>query len=592
MIVFCVEKESLKKAIKKEFARLSVDSRFINMEDPTHLDQLYRYYDNTYAIVTQIPHPHMNEIAWLDLLDSLSKRVPIVVVSTKAQKQKALDHGHGQFLMWADMDDISSILIALDICGALKAVERAIKRKEIPVYNAAVALRLFKRNGSLSVLSVHTSSFRKVAIEYGSDAYYKLQLCLQLLLTSLWGSKGSFRKKDILCRSSATSNTYFILLEKARSDASVPAPGALEKMADRLVANLQELFWQELMKPESERLLPSFLYVVPDFSVGYATVLDNPCIDTVEAVENLIENSKETSKVQHVRMADRRKELIQTLIQTEHLLIPFFQGVFYADKINLEDLKKSQAEKSIRPLADAIYSFESLIRVNMQKVDAILHDTGPIYLEAKHLRPDVLFTLAISANLALELDQACLKHAAHEFGNLPGKLMVNILPRNFYYIDQLKNFIPEGQRVIFEVSESEAINNFDLLVQAKDKLPRKDFSIAIDDFGKGYAGLDRIIKIQPDLIKLDRSLISDIDQDKPKRAFVKGLISAAKITNSTVLAEGIERIEEFKVLKELGIDLVQGFLFHKPMSKENLQEQLELSAHESEEPGRGLRSAS
>jgi EAL domain-containing protein (putative c-di-GMP-specific phosphodiesterase class I) len=119
---------------------------------------------------------------------------------------------------------------------------------------------------------------------------------------------------------------------------------------------------------------------------------------------------------------------------------------------------------------------------------------------------------------------------------------------------------------MFEVSESEAISNLDLMLKVRESLAKMDMRIAADDFGKGYNGLEQIIRMKPDLIKLDRSLIQDIHKDHPKQAFVHGLVRAAQISKSTILAEGVELWEEAEILKSMGIDLIQGFLLHRPQA--------------------------
>jgi EAL domain-containing protein (putative c-di-GMP-specific phosphodiesterase class I) len=227
---------------------------------------------------------------------------------------------------------------------------------------------------------------------------------------------------------------------------------------------------------------------------------------------------------------------------------------------------------SIAPFAEAIYAFESLIRVQTRAMEE-LFQSRPLFIDFKHLRPDILFKLAQTAHLTLELDQCCLKKAVQYFQHLPGRLLVNILPRNFYYMERFQSYVPKDVSVIFEVAESEAINNFGLLKQARTKIGSKG-SIAIDDFGKGHAGLDRLLQIEPDMIKLDRSLVADIHKDHAKRAFVSGIISATKLTKALVLAEGIESLGEFEVLRALGVDLVQGFLFHRPQAAEQIQKEL------------------
>jgi EAL domain-containing protein (putative c-di-GMP-specific phosphodiesterase class I) len=127
---------------------------------------------------------------------------------------------------------------------------------------------------------------------------------------------------------------------------------------------------------------------------------------------------------------------------------------------------------------------------------------------------------------------------------------------------------------MFEVSESEAINNLDLMLKSRDHLERHNMGIAADDFGKGYSSLERIIKIRPDVIKFDRGMIQEIDKDPVKQAYVRGLVTAAKILNTTILAEGVETWEEAAVLKEMGIELIQGFLLHRPMAAKIIKDQL------------------
>ena len=206
----------------------------------------------------------------------------------------------------------------------------------------------------------------------------------------------------------------------------------------------------------------------------------------------------------------------------------------------------------------------------------MLEKEALIHLEASHLKPDVLFAIAHEVKLSLELDQTCLHKAISCFQGLPGKLLANILPRNFYHIDQFQSWFPPDKEIIFEVSESEAIRNLSLLLEAKEKLSHRRFSIAIDDFGMGYAGLDRILEIRPQVVKLDRSLIENIHDDKPKQAYVKGLVATTHMTKSLLLAEGVEKIQELRVLQDLGVELIQGFLLHRPQPIEEIKASLQI----------------
>ncbi|MCX6116476.1 MAG: EAL domain-containing protein, partial [Proteobacteria bacterium] len=187
-----------------------------------------------------------------------------------------------------------------------------------------------------------------------------------------------------------------------------------------------------------------------------------------------------------------------------------------------------------------------------------------VYLEPRFLRPDIMFALAAQAKVSLELDQVCLALGIINAVELPGKLMVNILPRNLLHIERLTHLLKPRSEIVFELSESEGVGNPKLMSRIREYVSKLGCSIAADDFGKGYASIERVIKLRPEIIKLDRSLVDGIHLDEAKRSFVEGIIKAAKVANSVVLAEGVEKWEELKTVQEMGVELIQGFLLHKP----------------------------
>jgi len=431
---------------------------------------------------------------------------------------------------------------------------------------------MLKNFGGLGILTIDASAFGKVSLEYGLDVYQHMKRILNEVLFALWGANGCIRENDILCRRSTTSNIYLIFMNRSRETGSLPHPGALEKVADRLSAAINNALWQELFAPRHAKRMPECVQTVPVIGVGFFGVLNNPCIEIHEILDSGLEASKQMAQAQLKRGKERQRELMQTLIQSDDLLTAHYQGVFYLQNIDEDMVKKALNEKSIAVFRPHIFGFESLIRVNQDAVH--LHNNFDTGLDSKYLRPDVLFSLAKYTNVALELDQACMRHAARGAKELPGTLMVNILPRNLYYVDRLKTHFEGIDHIMFEVSESEAINNLELMMKSRDHLERHSMGIAADDFGKGYSSLERIIKIKPDVIKFDRGMIQDINKDPVKQAYVQGLVTAAKILNTTILAEGVETWEEAKVLKAMGIELIQGYLFHRPQSLAVIQEQI------------------
>ncbi len=88
--------------------------------------------------------------------------------------------------------------------------------------------------------------------------------------------------------------------------------------------------------------------------------------------------------------------------------------------------------------------------------------------------------------------------------------------------------------------------------------------IAIDDAGAGYASLQHILKLEPDVIKFDTSLTRGIDTDPSRIAMISALTEYARRTKSTVVAEGVETPEEEGTLRELGVHKGQGYLFSRP----------------------------
>ena len=91
------------------------------------------------------------------------------------------------------------------------------------------------------------------------------------------------------------------------------------------------------------------------------------------------------------------------------------------------------------------------------------------------------------------------------------------------------------------------------------------FKTAIDDFGAGFSGLTRLAKFQPDIVKLDMELVRDIHRDRVRRALARSVAGICDELGLVLLAEGIETVDESDALRDLGIDLQQGFLFARPL---------------------------
>jgi EAL domain-containing protein (putative c-di-GMP-specific phosphodiesterase class I) len=122
-----------------------------------------------------------------------------------------------------------------------------------------------------------------------------------------------------------------------------------------------------------------------------------------------------------------------------------------------------------------------------------------------------------------------------------------------------------GDRVVVEITEHAAIENLDVLLMEIDRLRDLGARIAVDDAGAGYSGLQQIIRLRPDVIKLDMSLTQDVDKDLARRALASAMVQFAQDTNARVVAEGIETEAEMRTLKNIGVELGQGYHLGRPV---------------------------
>lgn len=207
-----------------------------------------------------------------------------------------------------------------------------------------------------------------------------------------------------------------------------------------------------------------------------------------------------------------------------------------------------------------ILGFEALIR-------------GP---EASELHsPEKLFKVARESKMLAALEYASRAVSCERFSELalPGKLFLNMSPLSFtdsQYRDGVTQEILHRvglspERVVFELTESQPLDDVLLLKAASEHFQRQGFAIALDDLGAGYAGLRVWSELVPDYVKIDRHFISGIDGDPVKREFVRAMLEIAHRIGNKVIAEGIETRAELETLLSMGVELVQGYFLARPL---------------------------
>lgn len=156
--------------------------------------------------------------------------------------------------------------------------------------------------------------------------------------------------------------------------------------------------------------------------------------------------------------------------------------------------------------------------------------------------------------------------------NLEGMLSINFLPNAVYNpqtciratLQAAESLDFPTERIMFEVTEAEKVTDHEHLKGIFKEYKKHNFTTAIDDFGAGYAGLNLLADWQPDIIKLDMALIRDISKDRVRQALVSAMIIACHGLDISVIAEGVETVDEFRTLLGMNVSLFQGYLFAKP----------------------------
>lgn len=120
-------------------------------------------------------------------------------------------------------------------------------------------------------------------------------------------------------------------------------------------------------------------------------------------------------------------------------------------------------------------------------------------------------------------------------------------------------------RIILEATEVEAIADHARFAQTVNEYRHAGIKLAIDDFGAGYAGLSLLAEFQPDIVKLDMSLVRGIHSHGPRQAIVRAIAQICLDLGIDFVIEGVETIDEFSWFNDLGAHLYQGYLFAKPM---------------------------
>lgn len=240
------------------------------------------------------------------------------------------------------------------------------------------------------------------------------------------------------------------------------------------------------------------------------------------------------------------ESIIRRAVTTDMFTL-VFQPQFTADK------------KSLR-------GFETLIRLSDDK--------------GKQVSPGEFIPVAEKSSLIIDVDKWVLRSALKQFKPVVREYPGLVLSINISAIHMLeKNFLNDIDEILaetkypvknleLELTESVFVDSLDKAKEIMKKIKDRGIKIALDDFGTGYSSLSYLKELPIDLLKIDKAFVDTITDGPKEESFVEAIISLGKVMQFEVISEGVENQEQLDILKKLGCDYIQGFLWGKPLKYE------------------------
>lgn len=310
-------------------------------------------------------------------------------------------------------------------------------------------------------------------------------------------------------------------------------------------------------------------FYFPDYDIVQIEVGTGKRFSGAADVFNFLSTAiTDTARLDGLRAAwlDSQRLLTQQLVKIGQEAEPLSRIATDDGSELLDILQNRRIESWFQPVIEAktgdVWGYECLMRG--RKADGSLVGALQMLEWASH------------ENLKFMLDRVCRETHLENAGRLnfgaKCRFLINFLPTAIYKPEfclqtslaaMRRSGLTPGQ-VIFEVVETEQVLDTAHLLKILEFYRRNGFGVALDDMGSGYAGLNLLADLQPDLIKIDRDIVSKAVNSKSHLNICASLVRMGHDNGQLVLAEGVETEEEVILMESLGIDLFQGYYFGKP----------------------------
>jgi EAL domain-containing protein (putative c-di-GMP-specific phosphodiesterase class I) len=386
--------------------------------------------------------------------------------------------------------------------------------------------RLLKESQQLGLLSISVLQNERSEQTLGWEGYESLVRNIASFLAEI--KKVALRRDDYISEVMISGNAFVILLSPPRGEAGVSYTD-LDKVRQRVAARLERFVRERLPSNLKEKfgLYVGCTVLAQDTSVRFERLV-------YSALEEAFTDSLQQRKREQRDAALRLKEVLKT--RAVHAV--------YQPVVDLVEKR--------------VIGFEALSRV-----------TGGAFPG-----PDQMFKAAYENDLVWKLEQVCREAAFRGARGLPADLMlfINVEPdsindpvlRSEATSALLQENGLKAAQVVLEMTEHSAVRDFVQFRQLLNCLQFQGFRLAVDDVGSGYSGLKSIAEIKPDFIKIDMSLIRDMHLHPIKQDLTATIARFSASSGITLIAEGVETVDELRCLKAIGVRFAQGYLFARP----------------------------
>ena len=255
------------------------------------------------------------------------------------------------------------------------------------------------------------------------------------------------------------------------------------------------------------------------------------------------------------------------------------QSIIYADGLSgveydnaLKNIETIHIIKTAIDNRKIISYFQPIVNNQTQKIEKYESLVRLITEEGQLLTPFYFLETAKKGRYYSKITKIVLENSFAALLHIPDvsisiNLSVHDIEREEItdYIDQmLLSYEAQAHRVIFELLESEDIKDFLLIKQFIQRVKTRGVKIAIDDFGTGYSNFERLLSYEPDILKIDGSLIRNIHNNRVSQHIVETIVMFAKKQNLTTVAEFVESEAIYTIVRDMGVDYSQGYYFGRP----------------------------